>query len=213
MNIRKTLPVLLLVALGISVFGSAWAQHAPVLVTKSARWATWGPNGAVAFADTALLDGAVVDTTEGIYIGDMAFAGSVAGGAAATAPVGMLKVSVIGLGVADNVDSVYYRIEGSPDGTHWTSVLAAEALNNQIGAIAGIDQGAGTAGTTVNNCVSFFVRTDTDQVQDGASGTAALFNHAWVLSPYIRIFFRTLASDIWKAGKLFVSYPGYRESH
>lgn len=213
MNIRKTLPVLLLAALGFGVFGSASAQHAPVLVTKSARWATWGPNGAVAYADTAMLDGAAVDTTEGIYVGDMAFSGSVAGGSAATTPVALLKVTVTGNGVADNVDSVYYRIEGSPDGVHWTQVLAAEALNNQIGAIAGIDQGNAAAGTTVNNAVSFFVRTDPDQVQDGASGTAALFNHAWVLSPYIRIFFRTLASDVWKAGKLFVSYPGYRESH
>ena len=212
MNYRRIFTALLVAALGVGVFGAATAQ-VPVIITKAAQWGTWGPNGVVAVIDTAMLDGAATDTTAAIYIGDMAF-GSTGHtvGPGATTPMNALKVMVTGNGVADNVDSVYYRIEGSPDGVHWTSVLAAEALNNQIGAIAGIDQGNAAAGTTVNNCVTFWVKADMDAV-DAASGTAAIFNAAWAWSPYIRIFFRTLASDVWKAGKLYVSYPGFRESH
>jgi hypothetical protein len=214
MNIRSFITALLTTALCVGVFGAAFGQQgpSPVIVTKRAKWATWGPNGPVGTqADTAMLDGAATDTTGPIYIGDMAFLSGPA--AVSSTPSYGMKISVIGNGVADNVDSVYYRIEGSPDGNHWTLVLAAEALNNQIGAIAGIDQGNATAGTTTGNCVSWFVRIDPDQVVDGASATAALFNHAWVWSPYIRIFFRTLASDVWKAGELYVSYPGFRAAN
>lgn len=210
---RKTLTALVALALCVGVFGAANGASNPVLVTKSAKWATWGPNGIVGTpADTAMLDGAAVDTTGPIFIGDMALGAAVNSGTAATAPAYGLKVTVTGNGVADNVDSVYYRIEGSVDGVHWTQVLAAEALNNQVGAIAGIDQGNAAAGTTVNNAISFFVRVDPDQVVDGGSGTAAIFNHSWLWSPYIRIFFRTLASDVWKAGRLYVSYPGFRDT-
>jgi hypothetical protein len=208
----KKILTALVIALCVGVFGTAFCEYAPVIITKPAKWVTWGPNGPTgATADTAMLDGAGTDTTAAIYIGDMSFhAGPTT---AATAPSYGMKISVVGNGVADNVDSVYYRIEGSPNGVHWTLVLAAEALNNQIGAIAGIDQGNAAVGTTTGNCVSWFVRIDPDQVVDGGSGTAAIFNHSWFLSPYIRIFFRTLASDVWKAGTLYVSYHGFREIH
>lgn len=209
---RKYLAALVALALCVGVFGTANAEKGPVLVVKHAKWATWGPSGVVAEADTAAFSGAMVDTTGPIYIGDMVFANP-AGGTVSTTESNILKVTVVGNGVADNVDSVYYRVEASVDGSHWTQVLAAEALNNQIGAIAGIDQGNAAAGTTVNNQIQFFITADPDQVSDGASGTAALFNNAWWLSPYIRIFLRTLGSDTFLAAKLFVSYPGFRESH
>lgn len=212
MNIRRITTALLTAALCIGVFGAASAEKGSVLVVKQAKWATWGPSGVVSETDTAAFDGAVVDTTGPIYIGDMAFS-NIAGGTVSTTENNILKVTVIGNGVADNVDSVYYRVESSIDGNHWVQVLAANALNNQIGATAGIDQGNAAAGTTVNNAVQFFITQDPDQVSDGASGTAALFNNAWWLSPYIRIFFRTLASDVFLAAKLYVSYPGFRESH
>ena len=209
---RRLIAALLTLGLCFTLFGTASAVHGPVLVVKQAKWAVWGPTGAVSEADTAAFSGAMVDTTGPIYIGDMML-WNPAGGTVSTTESNILKVTVVGNGIADNVDSVYYRVEHSVDGSHWIQVLAAEALNNQIGAIAGIDQGNGAAGTTVNNSVSFFITADPDQVSDGASGTAAINNNAWWLSPYIRIFFRTLASDTFLAAKLFVSYPGWRESH
>lgn len=202
---------LIALALCVGVFGAAYAQ-VPVLVTKSAKWAVWGPNGIVGTpTDTAAFSGAMVDTTGPIYIGDMSLS-NIAGGTVSTTENNILKVTVVAQGIADNVDSVYYRIEHSPNGVNWVSVLAANTLNNMVGAIAGIDQGNAAAGTTVNNAVSFFITQDPDQVSDGASGTAAIFQNAWWLSPYIRIFFRTLASDTFLGARLYVSYPGIREN-
>lgn len=213
MGFKKLMVGLLSAVLLVGVVGVAGAERGPVLVVKQGKWATWGPEGVVGIpADTANFSGAMVDTTGPIYIGDMVFS-NIAGGTVSTTENNILRVDIVGSGIADNVDSLYYRVESSTDGVHWVQVLAANALNNQIGAIAGIDQGNGTAGTTVNNALSFFITQDPDQVSDGASGTAAIFNNGWWLAPYIRIFVRTLASDVFYAAKLFVSYPGSREVH
>ena len=212
-RMKRIITALLAAVLCVAVHSTASAEKFPVIVTKLAKWGVYGPTGVTGtLSDTTHFNGAMSDTTAPIYIGDMAFFNP-AGGTVSTTENNILKVTIIGNGVADNVDSVYYRIESSVDGNHFTSVLAAEHNNNQIGAIAGIDQGNGTAGTTVNNQLQFFVTIDPDQVSDGASGTAAIFNNSWWMSPYIRIFIRTLASDDFKAASLYVSYPGYRESH
>lgn len=209
---RKFLALAIMAGLCIAIPASA--EYDPIIVTKQAKWQTWGPVGPAGVSrDTTLLDGAGVDTTAAIYIGDMNLsAGGLTTGPGATTAMNGIKVFITGDGVADDVDSLYYRIEQSPDGNHWTAATAAQDQNIVQGVIAGFDQGNATAGTTVNNCLTFFIKLDQDVV-DGGSTTAATFNTSWAWAPFIRIHIRTLASDVFKAARLFVSYPGYREVH
>lgn len=210
---KRFITALLTAALCIGVFGVASAEFAPVIITKQAKWQTWGPDGAVGTkADTTNLDGAVQDTTEAIYIGDMAFGstGLTVGPGAFTA-MNALKVTIVATGVADNVDSAYYRVEHSPDGSHWTVPVVGNNLNTMTGVISGIDQGNAATGTTVNNCLSFFVKADLD-VADGVAATGVISTY-WAWAPFIRIIYRNMASDVFQGAKLFVSYPGFREVH
>lgn len=182
----------------------------PKIITKQGRWQTWGPNGAVgAAADTAMLDGAAQDTTAAIDISDFDYLGGLAVGPGGFTPMAAVRVSVVGTGVMDNVDSVYYRVEQSPDGIHWQVPAATENLNTMTTILAGFDQGNAAVGTTVNNLVSFEALVDMDAA-DVASGSAINWNTGWGLQRYIRIVFRTLASDVLKGARLFVSYPAYR---
>lgn len=216
---KRLITALLAAVLCIVVSTAAYAQQpAPVTVVKLAKWGVWGPNGITGtLADTTHLAGADgTDTTAAIYIGDMNFsAGGLVTGPGATTAMNGIKVFLTGDGIADDVDSVYYKIDQSPDGVHWLAWnTAATTQNMWVGAIAGVDQANGTSGTTVNNCLGFFIKVDQDVV-DAGSGTAATWNSAWGWAPYVRIHIKLddTSTNEFKAARLFVAYPGYRESH
>lgn len=214
---RKFLAALLTAALSVIAVSPASAERALVTVTKSAKWATWGPNGLAGSSDTTNFAGAAaVDTTAAIDIRDLnvAAGGMVTGPGAVTAMNG-LKVWLVAEGIADDVDSLYYKIDTSPDGSHWvTTAGGTNAKNGRTGVIAGYDQGNGTAGTTVNNCVSFQIKWDTDDA-DGAKGAGTGNNTPWMYSPFIRIIIWTdeTSTNAFYAARLYVSYTGSREVH
>lgn len=204
--------ILALVALGL-VLGatSAPAQQVhPAIITKQAKWVVWGPNGATGSeSDTTMLS-AVQDTTAAIYIGDYAFgANGLTVGPGAFTAMNALKITAIAEGLCDNVDSLYFRVEHSIDGKHWNQVVAAQDQNQTAGAIAGYDQGVTTLGTTTPCQIAFWAKADQDLADGAPATTAAGTAFAW--SPFIRIFVRTLASDVFNNVRLYVSYPGFRQ--
>ena len=208
----------LIAALCIGVFGTADAQSNRYrLVTKRAQFGTWGPTGVVASSlqDTSqtIFSGANdVDTTAAIDISNFAWEHALIGGGAPTTAQNGLKVWIVSDGAMDAVDSLYYAVESSPDGSHWlrqNGLIAAGSVG-WIGIQAGQDQD-GDVGVTANNCVAFNVRVDGD-VFNGVSATqVADLGGAWYLAPFIRLHILTddTAGNLIGAARVYVSYVAH----
>lgn len=216
---KRLLTALLAAVLCFAVTSTASAEYAPIIVTKTAKWVTWGPLGPAGTpSDTSanMSTAGAIDTTAAIYIGDMAFGstGLTVGPGAFTA-MNAIAVWLTSDGSNDNVDSVYYVIEKSIDGIHWVANVAAEEAKF-TGALCGWDQGAGTAGANVvSSGLAFWVKVDADLIDGGAASTSAAPT-AWQFAPYIRFKIKSdIAGTAWtyNAMKLHVSYPGYKEVH
>ena len=201
-------------ALCIGVFGTADAQSNRYrLVTKNAKFATWGPTGMVASSiqDTSqtIFSGANdVDTTAAIDISNFAWEMvSSISNAASVVQTG-LKVWVVGDGAMDAIDSLYYAIEHSPDGVHWVrqdGLLGGGSVAWK-GVQAGQDQD-GNTGVIANNAVSFNVLIDTDNI-NGTSATQVAGLGEWYLSPFIRLHIVTddTAGNLIGGCRVLVSY-------
>ena len=204
---------------------SAFAQVGPTpqIITKKAKWATWinvvstaNPRAIIesSSSDTTTFTGAdATDTTAAIFIGDYAFGSSGhTVGPGGTTAMNALKVMIVADGIADDVDSVYYQIDHSPDGLHWAGVSATAAYQNSwTGVIAGTDPESGVVGGSVaRNCISFFVKADMDIADGTVIATGAPVHWAWAPFIRIRIKMDDTSTNEFKAAQLYIAYPGYR---
>ena len=207
----------LIAALCIGVFGTADAQSNRYrLVTKRVQFGTWGPTGIVAgsLQDTSqtIFSGANdVDTTAAIDISNYAWELlGTSSGAASVVQAG-LKVWIVSDGGMDAVDSIYYAIEHSPDGSHWVrqnGLIAAGSVAWK-GVQAGQDQD-GDIAVTANNAVSFQVVVDADNI-NGTSATQVAGLGEWYLAPFVRLHILTddTAGNLIGAARVYVSYVAH----
>lgn len=214
----KRFAALLAAALCVGVFGVASAEQRYYLKTVKAQFGTWGPTGIVSgsLQDTSqtIFSGANdVDTTAAIDIRDYAWEMSTSTSGVASVVQTGLKVWVFSDGAMDAVDSLYYAIEHSPDGIHWVrqdGLLAAGSVAWK-GVQAGQDQD-GSVLVTANNCVSFQVVVDGDNI-NGTSATQVAGLGEWFLAPFVRLHILTddTAGNLIGAAKVLVTYIAHEQ--
>ena len=214
MKIRR-ITALLAAALCIGVFGTADAQQRYRLVRKQAQFGTWGPTGTIASSlqdtsQTTFSGANDVDTTAAINISDFAWELARPTGPASTVQNG-LKVWVVSDGAMDDIDSLYYAIENSPDGVHWmrqTGLIAAGSVGWK-GVLVSNDQG-GSIIDVAGNCASFGVAVDGDD-PDGTKATQVAGLGNWFLSPFVRLHILTddTSTNVIGALRVFVSYVAH----
>ena len=213
MRLKHLVASLLLLTLGAT---QAFAKD-PRMIVKNVQWVTWGPSGPSGTAtDTSLTlyDGANdVDTTAAIFIGDLAWDLLTPKGGAASVVQGGIKVFITSDGSVDDVDSLYYAVEHSPDGVHWnrqTGLIAAGSVGWK-GALAGQDQG-GSIVDVAGNCLSFNIQFDADD-PDGTKTTQVAEIGQWYYCPYIRLQILTddTSTNVLHAPRVRVAYLSYQD--
>jgi hypothetical protein len=209
MKISRMFAALLVAALCIGV---SWAEAADYrLVTKSVKWGTWSGAGIVTSSlqdtsQTVFTGGLDADTTAAIDLSDFAWDAFVPRAGAASVIQGGMKVWIVSDGVMDNVDSLYYAIEQSPDGLHWVNQTGLIVVGSVAwkGVKAGNDQSA-VAGNAALNGLCFTVHFDADD-PDGIKATQVASLGNWYLAPFVRLHIRSSVTNEMLAARCLVTY-------